>query len=107
MTTAEQIAAEIRAPGFFKVRQSFGPGPGRKHDIYVTREEFPGWYEDLIAERVAWATSASAEAAAAANDQARLRQLLGDVESGTAAQALAALRVLVPRLVQREIRESR
>jgi hypothetical protein len=39
--------------------------------------------------------------AAEAEDATRLDQLLADMETGTTAQAIAALRVMVPRLVRR------
>jgi hypothetical protein len=77
--------------------------PGLKRDVYVTREEFPEWHEEIRAEQAAAAAAAGAEADAESTDRARLTQLLADVETGTSSQAIAALRMLVPRLVRRNL----
>jgi hypothetical protein len=87
-------------PTVYRVRLS---EPGLKRDVYVTREEFPEWHEEIRSEQAAAAAAAEAEADAERTDRARLTQLLADVETGTSAQAIAALRVLVPRLARRDL----
>ncbi len=94
MTTPEDMRATHPS---FPVRVN-------KHDRTVTPESDPAEYEAMIAERVAWENEATAAATAAAQDATRLDQLLADIETGTNAQAIAAMRIVVPRLVRSVLR---
>jgi hypothetical protein len=82
--TPAEIDARVRAEHpFFKMSE-------HDRDIFVTPEEFPEWYEELIAERVVWATEAEAQAAADAVEQTRRDQAKAAydaLKSGTATNA--------------------
>jgi non-homologous end joining protein Ku len=80
MTIEERVRAEHP---FFRMHE------GAKTWI-VSPEEFPVWYEDLIAERVAWATEAEAQRVAEAAEETRRTQvkaLYDALKAGTATSA--------------------
>jgi hypothetical protein len=100
MSTPAELAARIRAEN-----PTFTINENAQH-ITVSPEEFPEWYEELIAERVLWATEAEAQAvldAAEATRREKAKAAYTRLKAGTATNA--QVQEVVAWLLRQEIRE--
>lgn len=92
-----------------QVRQEYPYFPVSEDGTHytVTPEELPEMYEAMVADRVTIRLAAAQRQADDDQEQARLRRardLIAKIETGTATEALAALREAVPILIRREVR---
>jgi hypothetical protein len=96
MTIEERVRAEHP---FFVVTEGTA-------SFTVSPEEFPEWYEEMIAERVAWATEAEAQATIEAAEQTRREKAKAAytrLKAGTATSA--QVQEVVAWLLRQEVRE--